>query len=76
MMDLYCLPEYDTPEEFFALKAQRQGKFGKGGRKDINAAARGLIEDWNRLEILNNFLKKVVKFSFTINFTKVFRSCY
>ncbi|XP_054266407.1 guanine nucleotide-binding protein-like 3 homolog [Macrosteles quadrilineatus] len=51
MMDLYCLPEYNTPEEFFALKAQRQGKFGKGGRVDINGAARGLIEDWNRGKI-------------------------
>jgi len=51
MMDLYCLPEYNTPEEFFALKAQRQGKFGKGGRVDIIRAARGLIEDWNRGKI-------------------------
>ncbi|XP_046671116.1 guanine nucleotide-binding protein-like 3 homolog [Homalodisca vitripennis] len=47
MMDLYCLPEYETPEEFFALKAQRQGKLKSGGVVDMDRAARGLIDDWN-----------------------------
>lgn len=35
-------------QEFYSKKAARQGKFRKGGIPDANAAARGLIEDWNR----------------------------
>ncbi|CAH1405445.1 unnamed protein product [Nezara viridula] len=48
MMQQYAIGDYDTPEEFFATKAKRQGKYKKGGVVDLEAAARGLIEDWNR----------------------------
>lgn len=48
MMELYDITEYDTPEQFYSLKARRTGKYKKGGVPDIVAAARGLIEDWNR----------------------------
>ncbi|KAK9687585.1 GNL3L/Grn1 putative GTPase [Popillia japonica] len=47
MMELYDITEYDTPEQFYSLKARRTGKYKKGGVPDIVAAARGLIEDWN-----------------------------
>lgn len=47
-MDLYGVPDYDTPEEFFALKAQKQGRYKKGGIPDVRISARMLIEDWNR----------------------------
>ncbi|GAB0093640.1 Guanine nucleotide-binding protein-like 3 homolog [Sergentomyia squamirostris] len=44
---LYDITMYDTPEEFFAKKAKRMGKIKKGGRLDILAAARTVLEDWN-----------------------------
>jgi len=44
---LYGLSEYDTPEEFFAQKAKRTGKFKRGGVPDAEAAARSLLNDWN-----------------------------
>lgn len=48
MTELYSIPEYKTPQEFFALLAQRMGRFKKGGVPDLDVAARILIEDWNR----------------------------
>lgn len=47
IMELYDIPEYFTPEEFFALKAKRMGKFKKGGVPNQLAAARSILEDWN-----------------------------
>lgn len=44
---LYGISEYDTPEEFFAQKAKRTGKFKRGGVPDAEAAARSLLNDWN-----------------------------
>lgn len=48
MMDMYDIVSYDTPEEFYSLKAKRSGKFKKGGVPNMIAAARGLLEDWNK----------------------------
>lgn len=44
---LYDINEYDTVEEFFALKAARMGKMRRGGVPDVEAAARSLLNDWN-----------------------------
>ena len=52
MMDQYDIGEYSNPDEFFSLKAKRQGKFKKGGILDLAAAARGLIDGWNKLVLL------------------------
>ncbi|BES96212.1 GNL3L/Grn1 putative GTPase [Nesidiocoris tenuis] len=51
MMEQYDIGNYQTPQEFFALKAKRQGKFKKGGVVDPEGAARDLINDWNRGKI-------------------------
>lgn len=48
MMEIYDIPEYGTSEEFFYLKAKRAGRFKKGGVPDTIAAAKGLLEDWNK----------------------------
>lgn len=48
IMEIYDIPEFNSPEEFYNLKGARTGRFKKGGVPDSNAAARGLIEDWNR----------------------------
>jgi hypothetical protein len=45
---MYNIPDFSTPQEFFALLAKRKGCFKKGGIPNPVAAARGLIEDWNR----------------------------
>lgn len=47
IMELYDTHEFSTPEEFFAKKAARMGKFKKGGIPDVLAAARSVLTDWN-----------------------------
>lgn len=47
MMEMYNIPDYNTPDEFYSLKASRSGKFKRGGVPDAIAAARGLLDDWN-----------------------------
>ena len=47
IMEMYSVEEFSTPDEFFALKATRMGKFKKGGIPDTVAAARSILEDWN-----------------------------
>ncbi|XP_060831265.1 guanine nucleotide-binding protein-like 3 homolog [Bombus pascuorum] len=47
IMEMYNISEFSTPDEFFALKATRMGKFKKGGIPDTVAAARGILDDWN-----------------------------
>lgn len=44
---LYNISEYDTPEEFFARKAQAMGKIKRGGVPDMLTAARSVLMDWN-----------------------------
>nr|CAH7755874.1 unnamed protein product [Callosobruchus chinensis] len=51
IMEMYDVSEYSSPEEFYALKATRTGRFKKGGVPDTVAAARGLLEDWNNGKI-------------------------
>lgn len=53
IMNMYSINEYQTPEEFYSLKAARMGRYKKGGVADIAEAARSLIQDWNR------FLKNI-----------------
>ncbi|XP_034824896.1 guanine nucleotide-binding protein-like 3 homolog [Maniola hyperantus] len=47
LVALYCIPEYNTPQEFFASLASRMGRYKKGGVPDQEAAARILLNDWN-----------------------------
>lgn len=39
----YNISEFDNCEEFLALLARKFGKLKKGGRADINAAARKVL---------------------------------
>lgn len=48
MMEMYDIVEYKTPDEFYSYKATRMGRFKKKGVPDVLAAARSLINDWNR----------------------------
>lgn len=47
LMELYDVTEFSTPDEFFAKKAARMGRFRKGGIPDSLAAARSILTDWN-----------------------------
>ncbi|XP_015116216.1 guanine nucleotide-binding protein-like 3 homolog [Diachasma alloeum] len=47
IMELYDMHDFETPEEFFAKKAERMGMFKKGGVADVTAAARSVLNDWN-----------------------------
>ncbi|PSN51437.1 Guanine nucleotide-binding protein-like 3 [Blattella germanica] len=51
IMELYNVTDYTTPQEFFSMLARRKGLFLKGGIANATAAARSLIEDWNRGKI-------------------------
>ncbi|KAF5308500.1 hypothetical protein FQR65_LT06165 [Abscondita terminalis] len=51
MMELYDISEFNTPEEFYSLKAKRTGRFKKGGIPNTEAAARDLLSDWNQGKI-------------------------
>lgn len=48
-MELYGLPNYESPRQFLTLKAKKQGRFMRGGFLDLDGAAKTLIDDWNRL---------------------------
>lgn len=47
LVELYSIPEFNTPQEFFAHLASRMGRFKKGGVPDQEAASRILLNDWN-----------------------------
>ncbi|XP_057332421.1 guanine nucleotide-binding protein-like 3 homolog [Microplitis mediator] len=47
IMELYDIGDFSTPDEFFAMKAQRMGMLKKKGIPDPVSAARSLINDWN-----------------------------
>ncbi|XP_075970898.1 nucleostemin 1 [Anticarsia gemmatalis] len=47
LVELYSIPEFNTPQEFFAHLASRMGRFKKGGVPDQEAAAKILLNDWN-----------------------------
>jgi nuclear GTP-binding protein len=47
LMELYDVHEFTSPEEFYAKKATRMGRFKKGGIPDSLAAARSILIDWN-----------------------------
>ncbi|KAJ8687512.1 hypothetical protein QAD02_023306 [Eretmocerus hayati] len=47
LMEQYDVTEFSTPDEFFAKKAARMGRFRKGGVPDSLAAARSILTDWN-----------------------------
>ncbi|EJD76445.1 hypothetical protein, variant 2 [Loa loa] len=43
----YEIPEFKTCDEFLAHIARKGGRLKKGGRPDLNAAARKVLIDWN-----------------------------
>nr|CAD2172818.1 unnamed protein product [Meloidogyne enterolobii] len=43
----YNIPEFDDCDSFLALLAKRSGRMKKGGRPDLNAAAKQVLNDWN-----------------------------
>lgn len=47
IIDLYDVQEYSTPDEFFAMKAAKMGRYKKHGVPDVVAAARSILDDWN-----------------------------
>lgn len=51
LMKLYLVPDFESPTQFLASLAKRYGKFKKGGITDLEAAAKILVDDWNRGKI-------------------------
>ncbi|VDK72686.1 unnamed protein product [Litomosoides sigmodontis] len=43
----YEIPEFKTCDEFLSYIARKGGRLKKGGRPDLNAAARKVLTDWN-----------------------------
>ena len=48
LMKLYLVQEFNTCEEFLAYLSKRYGRYKKGGVPDIQAAAKILVDDWNK----------------------------
>ena len=48
-MEFYCIPEFADVHEFLTHVARRIGRLKKGGVPDVEAAARHVLHDWNRL---------------------------
>jgi len=65
IMSLYDVKEFSTPDEFFAMKATRMGKFRKGGVPDTTAAARSILEDWNSGKI--RYIRSFITIAFFYN---------
>ena len=60
---LYGVSDYATPEEFLAIKAQKQGRYKKGGIPDVRLSAKMLIDDWNRYLFTDSSLVSFTKYS-------------
>lgn len=43
----YIIPEFSDCDQFLALVARKLGRMKKGGRPDLNAAAKHVLNDWN-----------------------------
>jgi len=48
LIKLYGIPEWKDPDTFLENIARRMGKLIKGNRPDLNAAAKIVIQDWQR----------------------------
>lgn len=74
VMELYDMQDFSTPDEFFAMKAARMGKFRKGGIPDALAAARSILDDWNSgkirfVAIFQIFFQRAISFPLILNYT-------
>ncbi|KAK0402467.1 hypothetical protein QR680_016349 [Steinernema hermaphroditum] len=47
LMKHYKMPEFRECDQFLALVARKMGKLSKGGRPNMNAAAKQVLIDWN-----------------------------
>ena len=47
LLKLYQIGNFRNIQEFLVQIAQKKGKIIKGGRADIESAARIVLEDWN-----------------------------
>ncbi|KAK0395492.1 hypothetical protein QR680_001305 [Steinernema hermaphroditum] len=47
LMKHYKIPEFRECDQFLALVARKMGKLSKGGRPNMNAAAKQVLIDWN-----------------------------
>jgi len=47
LLQLYRIPTFTTCNEFLIHIAQKKGRLAKGGRADLEAAARTVLQDWN-----------------------------
>jgi nuclear GTP-binding protein len=43
----YRIPEFTDCDHFLALLSRRFGRLKKGGRPDLSAAAKQVLNDWN-----------------------------
>ncbi|KAL0280595.1 UNVERIFIED_CONTAM: hypothetical protein PYX00_001844 [Menopon gallinae] len=51
LMEMYLLPSFNNHSEFLLALAKRYGRYKRGGVADLNAAAKILVDDWNRGKI-------------------------
>jgi nuclear GTP-binding protein len=47
LMMHYSIPEFNDCDQFLAYMSRKLGRMKKGGRPDLNAAAKHILNDWN-----------------------------
>ncbi|KZO91950.1 P-loop containing nucleoside triphosphate hydrolase protein [Calocera viscosa TUFC12733] len=47
LQQLYQIPPYKDAHEFLIMLALSRGRLGKGGKPDLDTAARSVLRDWN-----------------------------
>lgn len=47
LLSVFRIRDFNCPEEFLYLVAQKRGKLGKGGVPNLIAAARVVLREWN-----------------------------
>lgn len=72
LVKLYLVADFETSTEFLSSLAKRYGKFKKGGVADVNAAAKILLDDWNRYLLVNiYFLETYFEEDICLNFIPI-----
>jgi len=47
LLQIYMIPDFSSVTEFLIHIAGKRGKLGKGGKPELNAAAKTILQDWN-----------------------------
>ena len=65
LMMMYNIGSFKNVDQFLMMIAKKYGKLKKGGRPNVNQAAKQILNDWIRLVLF--YIYKIVFFSSVTN---------